>query len=73
MTNSAAEQEILNDIKKRHSTLHDIDKHCVTMLRALTKAMPAAIDHHLTGELDAVHDALCALHAAARKKFEALP
>ncbi len=66
------EQEILSDIRKRHSTLHDIDKHCCTMLRALTKSLPAAGEHKLLPELDAVKVALYALHDAAKKKFEAL-
>jgi hypothetical protein len=66
------EQEILKDIRKRHSTLHDIDKHCVTMMEALTKAMPAAGEHKLLGKLDTVCHAISALHAAARSKFEAI-
>lgn len=65
----AEQQAALADIAKRHSTLHDVDKQCTKAMKALCDMVKPCSDHGLSGELQAVHDALCSLHAAAKRKW----
>jgi hypothetical protein len=67
------EAEILNDTRRRHSTLHEIDVQGVKAMTAFTLMIAIAAEHGLLKELDAARDALCALHDAAKLKFEAMP
>lgn len=67
----AERQRALRDIARRHSTLHDVDKQCAKAMKALCEMVKPCTEHGLTAELQAVHDALCALHAAAKQKWNA--
>ena len=64
--------ELLSDIKRRHSSLHDVDKHCTEAMAALIKMIKPCTQHGLVPELNAVHNALCALHGASKAKWEAM-
>lgn len=65
------QQKALADIARRHSTLHDVDKQCTKAMKALCDMVKPCSEHGLTDELQAVHAALCALHTAAKLKWNA--
>lgn len=67
----AEQHAALADIARRHSTLHDVDKQCAKAMKALCEMVKPCSEHGLNSELQAVHDALCALHAAAKLKWNA--
>lgn len=68
----AEQQAALTDIDKRHSSLHEVDKQCASAMGALIKMIRPCTEHGITAELDAVEKALSALHAAAKRKWDAI-